>query len=143
MKKDDFEAECERYTRLLSKRAIDIVCMGIGENGHIAFNDPHVADFNDKDWMKVVDLAPNVENNRCTTDVFNLLMKFHTGIHAHYPDPDVCRIYILYRSSLHKGRGCLQYLICSSMRKVSLYDSCAKKKTPGYIWIWTALRFYL
>ncbi len=58
MTKDHFEQECERYTRLLSERTIDIICMGIGENGHIAFNDPHVADFNDKAWMKVVDLAP-------------------------------------------------------------------------------------
>ncbi len=58
MTKDHFEQECERYTRLLSERTIDITCMGIGENGHIAFNDPHVADFNDKAWMKVVDLAP-------------------------------------------------------------------------------------
>lgn len=57
-KKENFEEECERYTRLLSEKTIDIVCMGIGENGHIAFNDPHVADFNDKAWMKVVDLAP-------------------------------------------------------------------------------------
>lgn len=58
MVKDHFEQECGRYTRLLSGRTIDIVCMGIGENGHIAFNDPHVADFNDPVWMKVVDLAP-------------------------------------------------------------------------------------
>jgi glucosamine-6-phosphate deaminase len=31
--------------------------MGIGENGHIAFNDPHVAFFNDPKSVKVVDLA--------------------------------------------------------------------------------------
>jgi len=30
--------------------------MGIGENGHIAFNDPHVAEFNDKKTVKVVGL---------------------------------------------------------------------------------------
>src|SRR5699024_7826149 len=35
---------------------IDIVCLGIGENGHIAFNDPHVADFKDEKTMKVVEL---------------------------------------------------------------------------------------
>ena len=73
MKKDDFEAECERYTRLLSKRAIDIVCMGIGENGHIAFNDPHVADFNDKDWMKVVDLAPQCREQQVHDGCFQSL----------------------------------------------------------------------
>jgi glucosamine-6-phosphate deaminase len=30
--------------------------MGIGENGHIAFNDPHVADFNDPQGVKVVEM---------------------------------------------------------------------------------------
>lgn len=73
MKKDGFEAECERYTRLLSERAIDIVCMGIGENGHLAFNDPHVADFNDKDWMKVVDLAPQCREQQVHDGCFQSL----------------------------------------------------------------------
>lgn len=35
------------YEQLLAENHIDIVCLGIGENGHIAFNDPGVADFND------------------------------------------------------------------------------------------------
>ena len=35
------------YEQLLNENHIDIVCLGIGENGHIAFNDPGVADFND------------------------------------------------------------------------------------------------
>lgn len=51
----DTAAECERYTALL-KQGVDIVNMGIGENTHIAFNDPHVADFNDPKLVKVVDL---------------------------------------------------------------------------------------
>ena len=53
------EEECERYGTLLSNTSIDIVCFGIGENGHIAFNDPHVANFNDSALMKVVDLDYN------------------------------------------------------------------------------------
>ena len=48
--------ECERYTALLQACPLDIVCLGIGENGHIAFNDPHVADFSDPDWVKEVSL---------------------------------------------------------------------------------------
>jgi glucosamine-6-phosphate deaminase len=48
--------ECERYADLLKAHPIDIVCMGIGENGHIAFNDPPVADFNDPLLVKVVEL---------------------------------------------------------------------------------------
>jgi glucosamine-6-phosphate deaminase len=50
------EAECARYGQLLAANPVDIVCMGIGENGHIAFNDPGVADFADKEIVKVVEL---------------------------------------------------------------------------------------
>lgn len=50
------EATCRRYSDILKSVNIDIVCMGIGENGHIAFNDPHVADFNDPLLIKKVDL---------------------------------------------------------------------------------------
>ena len=39
------EAGC--YAALLLSAPIDLVCLGVGENGHIAFNDPHVADFDD------------------------------------------------------------------------------------------------
>ncbi|WP_274361958.1 glucosamine-6-phosphate deaminase [Paenibacillus thermotolerans] len=50
------EEECARYESLLKEAPIDIVCLGIGENGHIAFNDPPVADFNDPVLMKAVEL---------------------------------------------------------------------------------------
>ena len=52
----DADAECERYSKLLEENPTDIVVMGIGENGHIAFNDPPVADFNDKKKVKPVAL---------------------------------------------------------------------------------------
>lgn len=51
---EDIEAECARYTSLLAKYPLDMVCMGIGENGHLAFNDPPVADFEDPKMVKVV-----------------------------------------------------------------------------------------
>ncbi len=50
------EEICSRYANLLTAFPPDIVFMGIGENGHIAFNDPHVADFADPASVKVVDL---------------------------------------------------------------------------------------
>lgn len=53
---DNLEIECERYSQLLRKYPTDIVCMGIGENGHLAFNDPPVADFNDPKSVKIVTL---------------------------------------------------------------------------------------
>ncbi len=50
------EQECQRYGELLKKYSLDIACTGIGENGHLAFNDPHVANFNDKKMVKIVAL---------------------------------------------------------------------------------------
>lgn len=52
----DPEKETERYAALLRANPVDVVILGIGENGHIAFNDPHVADFNDPADVKVVTL---------------------------------------------------------------------------------------
>jgi len=50
------EEECSRYAALLEAHPVDLVCMGIGENTHIAFNDPHVADLNDPLMVKLVEL---------------------------------------------------------------------------------------
>ncbi len=52
----DPQAVCVRYDALLSERPIDLICLGIGENGHIAFNDPGVADFEDDRLVKPVQL---------------------------------------------------------------------------------------
>ena len=52
----DAQAECDRYAALLAKHKLDITCMGIGENGHIAFNDPHIAYFDDPETVKIVEL---------------------------------------------------------------------------------------
>ena len=48
--------EAERYSRLIKAQPIDLCCLGIGENGHIAFNDPPVADFGDPHTLKLVKL---------------------------------------------------------------------------------------
>jgi glucosamine-6-phosphate deaminase len=52
----DPETEGRRYAALLAEAPIDAVCLGIGENGHIAFNDPPVADFTDRKLVKIVEL---------------------------------------------------------------------------------------
>jgi glucosamine-6-phosphate deaminase len=49
-------AECDRYAGLLRTAPIDLCCLGIGENGHVAFNDPPVADFDDPRPIKLVKL---------------------------------------------------------------------------------------
>jgi glucosamine-6-phosphate deaminase len=53
---ENLEEEMALYENLLKTHPVDIACIGIGENGHIAFNDPPVADFNDPKWVKKVEL---------------------------------------------------------------------------------------
>ncbi|MBR2460664.1 MAG: glucosamine-6-phosphate deaminase [Clostridia bacterium] len=66
----DAEAECERYAALLEKHPTDIVVMGIGENGHIAFNDPPVADFKDPKAVKPVELDEVCRNQQVNDGCF-------------------------------------------------------------------------
>ncbi|MGE5506939.1 MAG: 6-phosphogluconolactonase [Chitinophagales bacterium] len=52
----DPRAECARYAALLREAPIDFCALGIGETGHLAFNDPPVCDFADPEWVKVVEI---------------------------------------------------------------------------------------
>lgn len=52
----DPEGAARDYAAALASAPIDIVCLGVGVNGHIAFNDPPVADFNDRQDVKLVEL---------------------------------------------------------------------------------------
>jgi glucosamine-6-phosphate deaminase len=52
----DARAEAYRYAQLLRQHPLDLCCCGIGENGHLAFNDPPVADFDDDELVKEVPL---------------------------------------------------------------------------------------
>ena len=51
----DVHAECRRVGALLARAAIDVAFVGIGENGHLAFNDPP-ADFETEEPYLVVEL---------------------------------------------------------------------------------------
>jgi len=66
-------SECARYTELLKKYPVDIVVMGIGENGHIAFNDPHEADFNDPATVKIVSLDEVCRQQQVNDKCFDTL----------------------------------------------------------------------
>ena len=66
----DPQDECKRYSDLLIKYPTDIVCLGIGENTHLAFNDPHVADFNDPLIVKVVDLDQDCRSQQVNDGCF-------------------------------------------------------------------------
>jgi glucosamine-6-phosphate deaminase len=64
------EKEAERYSKILAENPTDVVIMGIGENGHIAFNDPPVADFNDKALVKPVKLDEICRNQQVNDGCF-------------------------------------------------------------------------
>ena len=66
----DPDKECERYAALLAEYPTDIVVMGIGENGHIAFNDPPVADFADTKAVKPVLLDEICRNQQVNDGCF-------------------------------------------------------------------------
>ncbi|MGH8002596.1 MAG: glucosamine-6-phosphate deaminase [Brasilonema sp.] len=63
-------AECDRYTKLLQAQPIDLCCLGVGENGHLAFNDPAVADFNDPYTLKLVKLDTVNRQQQVNTGYF-------------------------------------------------------------------------
>lgn len=52
----DPEGLCREYARALANADPQLCLLGIGENGHLAFNDPQEADFHDPKAMKVVTL---------------------------------------------------------------------------------------
>lgn len=66
----NIENECIRYEELLNSYQPDIVCLGIGENCHIAFNDPPVADFNDTVLVKPVTLDVACRNQQVNDGCF-------------------------------------------------------------------------
>ena len=57
---------CERYEENLRSHLLDLCFLGIGNNGHLAFNDPTVANFKDPRWVKIVRL--DEENRRQQAD---------------------------------------------------------------------------
>lgn len=70
--------ECLRYARLLVEHPVDIVCCGIGENGHLAFNDPPVADFLDPEIVKIVELEEKCRQQQVNDGCFSSLTQVPT-----------------------------------------------------------------
>lgn len=66
-------AECQRYTQLLSAQPIDLCCLGVGENGHIAFNEPSVTDFRDPNSIKLVKLELATRQQQVRQELFPVL----------------------------------------------------------------------
>ena len=66
----DLDEESTRYSALLRRYPPDITCAGVGENGHLAFNDPPVADFEDDALVKVVRLAERSRQQQVKEECF-------------------------------------------------------------------------
>jgi glucosamine-6-phosphate deaminase len=63
-------AECDRYSKLLQQQTIDLCMLGIGDNGHLAFNEPSVADFNDSQIVKLVKLETKTRQQQVNGGYF-------------------------------------------------------------------------
>ncbi|MBS4208096.1 glucosamine-6-phosphate deaminase [Bacillus sp. FJAT-50079] len=72
------EEEMKRYSSLLNESPIDLVCLGIGENGHIAFNDPPVANFQDTETVKMVELDEYSRQQQVNDGCFSALVDVPT-----------------------------------------------------------------
>lgn len=70
---EDPEQECKRYATLIKEFPTDICILGIGENTHIAFNDPHVADFNDPEVVKLADLDQQNRQQQVNDGMFETI----------------------------------------------------------------------
>lgn len=74
----DPKQEKVRYAELINEKPIDVVCLGIGENGHIAFNDPPVADFEDPHAIKVVELDHKSRQQQVNDGCFSTIEEVPT-----------------------------------------------------------------
>jgi len=69
----DIPDSAGHYEKLLKSAPIDLVCLGIGENGHLAFNDPPVADFADPVWVKAVELEETCRQQQVNDGCFAVI----------------------------------------------------------------------
>jgi len=72
------EETCARYRALLDENPLHVACIGIGENGHIAFNDPPLADFQDPCKVKVVKLEERSRRQQVNDGCFPSLEEVPT-----------------------------------------------------------------
>lgn len=113
----NIEEECKRFTDLLNKYPTDIALIGIGENGHIAFNDPHVADFNDPKMVKKVELDEKCKNQEVKDFGFKNINEVPEAITITIPAILKAKYISIVVPEKHKAR----------IVKVTLYDGISTK----------------
>jgi glucosamine-6-phosphate deaminase len=115
----DLDSECLRYTNLLKENPVDIVCMGIGENTHIAFNDPHTADFNDPLLVKAV-----------TLDVASRQQQVHDGCFATLADVPTSAITLTVPALLHANS--IYCIVPGKNKAMAVYYTLNDEVQEGY-----------
>lgn len=70
---EDLEAECKRYAAALDQAPPLVALIGIGENGHLAFNDPPAARFDDPQDVRLVDLTESCRQQQVHDKTFPTL----------------------------------------------------------------------
>ena len=131
----DLEAECRRYGALLAEAPIDAGFIGIGENGHIGFNDPPVADFADPLPIKVVRLDDACRRQQVGEGHFDgisavpeLRLSLTCPSHRGHDEPH------LLRSGTSQGQGRAGCHRRSNLHRLSGIDSensSARAVVPG------------
>ena len=74
----DLPDAARAYSALLRAHPLDICLLGVGENGHIAFNDPPVADFQDPELVKIVELETRCREQQVHDGCFAALEQVPT-----------------------------------------------------------------
>ena len=69
---NDASSECERLNNIIKDHPIDVALVGIGENGHLAFNDPP-ADFKTEQLYIIVDLDKKCREQQLAEGWFDSL----------------------------------------------------------------------
>jgi glucosamine-6-phosphate deaminase len=66
----DLDAECVRYSEALARANPSVALLGIGENGHLAFNDPPAARFDEPAAVRVVQLTESCRQQQVHDKTF-------------------------------------------------------------------------
>ena len=94
---ESIDEEIARYTKLMNDHPADICILGVGENGHIAFNDPWVADFDDPAVIKAVTLDERCRIQQVNDGCFQQLSDVPTKALT-VTIPGLCRAKYMYCS---------------------------------------------
>ena len=70
---EDPDRECVRYGELLGADGLDLGCVGVGENGHLAFNEPNDTDFDDPREVRIVELDDRSRRQQVNEGLFPTL----------------------------------------------------------------------